>query len=233
MIVVWWCNTGRIDKGRVRCSNHALFCSTCKRPLVLFPTKALIFGGIGYGYVPMNDVWRFTMSTETWELLEVVEDSNKKEKSDNPNDYEEPTVPPGRWMHTASSVEGKTGTELYVFGGCSSAFAPLDDLWKFEGTFGSSCCCFFGSLYCVFLSPTFSSSIFLLLFLAVKTKKWENLLGNKRVIRPEGRWLHSASVLPIDEEKYIFAIVIFGGSVNNQPMVRKNSACFLFVHLGN
>ena len=87
-------------------------------------------------------------------------------------------------MHTASSVEGKTGTELYVFGGCSSAFAPLDDLWKFE----------------------------------VKTKKWENLLGNKRVIRPEGRWLHSASVLPIDEEKYIFAIVIFGGSVNNQPM---------------
>ena len=109
----------------------------------------------------MNDVWRFTMSTETWELLEVVEDSNKKEKSDNPNDYEEPTVPPGRWMHTASSVEGKTGTELYVFGGCSSAFAPLDDLWKFEGTSSSNCGCFFWSLYCVFLTFFFVSLVFI------------------------------------------------------------------------
>jgi hypothetical protein len=141
-------------------------------------TKALIFGGIGYGYVPMNDVWRFTMSTETWELLEVVEDSNKKEKSDNPNDYEEPTVPPGRWMHTASSVEGKTGTELYVFGGCSSAFAPLDDLWKFEGTSNSICGCFW-NLYCVFLSPTF----FLLSFSCVscsKNKEMGKFIGQQK-----------------------------------------------------
>ena len=110
----------------------------------------------------MNDVWRFTMSTETWELLEVVEDSNKKEKSDNPNDYEEPTVPPGRWMHTASSVEGKTGTELYVFGGCSSAFAPLDDLWKFEGTSSSILWLFF--LEFVLRLPNFF--IFSLVFIA-------------------------------------------------------------------
>lgn len=74
------------------------------------------------------------MKTETWELLEVVEDDDTdKNENKNENVYKEPTVPPPRWMHTSSTVEAKAGTEMYVFGGCSSSFAPIDDLWKFSG----------------------------------------------------------------------------------------------------
>jgi hypothetical protein len=145
--------------------------------------NALVFGGIGYGYVPYNDVWRFVMKTETWELLEIIKDKEEKE-DDTSREFKEPTVPPPRWMHTAASVKGKQGTEMYVFGGCSGTFAPMDDLWRFD----------------------------------VKGKKWENMMGNRRMLRPSGRWLHSASVLPIDEQNGEYGVVVYGGGVNNQPM---------------
>ena len=142
----------------------------------------IIFGGIGYGYVPYNDVWRYVVQTEMWERIETIDE--KEEKESGSTEYKEPTRPPARWMHTAASVDGTKGTEMYIFGGCSSTFAPMDDLWK----------------------------------LNVVEKKWENMMGNRRMIRPAGRWLHSASVLPIDDQNNIYAIVIYGGGINNQPM---------------
>ena len=156
----------------------------------------LIFGGIGYGYVPYNDVWRFIMKTEIWEMLEIKEDddaagaagasssSSSSKDSTTTNNYVAPTIPPPRWMHSASTFTGEKGTEMYIFGGCSKDFVPMDDLWKLD----------------------------------VTSKKWMNLMGEKRALRPSGRWLHSSSILPIDEQNGIYAVVVYGGGVNNQPM---------------
>lgn len=52
-----------------------------------------IHGGMGYGYVPFEDTWTFEMSTATWTQVAVVENVEKE------------WVPPGRWMHSAVTID--------------------------------------------------------------------------------------------------------------------------------
>lgn len=74
----------------------------------------MVFGGVSYSYEPLGDMWKFSLSgtTGTWTKVEVD------------------TAPPPRWMHTMMA----TGPDsVLVFGGCSSGFAPLNDLWSLSG----------------------------------------------------------------------------------------------------
>jgi hypothetical protein len=58
-----------------------------------------IHGGMGYGYVPYDDTWSFDMSTATWMQVAVVKNVEKE------------WVPPGRWMHSAVTID----KVMYVF----------------------------------------------------------------------------------------------------------------------
>lgn len=74
----------------------------------------LVFGGVSYSYEPLGDLWKLELSGEsgTWTEVEV-------EKGPAP-----------RWMHSMVA----TGPDAaLVFGGCSSGFAPLNDLWSLSG----------------------------------------------------------------------------------------------------
>lgn len=74
-----------------------------------------IFGGMGYGYTPLNDVWMLSVQTGEWKALTTGAVDEKR--------------PPARWMHSAVTIEQK----MYVFGGCSETFAAMEDTWVFDG----------------------------------------------------------------------------------------------------
>lgn len=73
-----------------------------------------VFGGINLTFVPNSDMWKYDIGKKTWE--HVVPSGE--------------LVPPARWMHTMVGTKG--GTELVIFGGCSSVSGPLDDTWLYS-----------------------------------------------------------------------------------------------------
>lgn len=83
------------------------------------PTTMLVFGGVSYGYQPFNDVWSYSTVTNTWEEL-------------SPNQPFKAPVP--RWMTSCAAVQAAMDApaQLYVFGGVSQEYVPLNDLMKFD-----------------------------------------------------------------------------------------------------
>lgn len=76
----------------------------------------VVFGGISYGHLPFNDLWIYGAETNTWELIRP-----------------EGTAPPPRWLHTAVSKSDGFGTEkMFVFGGVTRNWVPLDDLYIYD-----------------------------------------------------------------------------------------------------
>jgi hypothetical protein len=96
--------------------------------------SALVFGGISYGYTPFNDLWQFSVTTGNWEAIEPIDGAGAALAMLSGKDEEkkEPPKPPGRWMHSAVVIDGVLGKAMFVFGGCSESFAPLNDLWRFD-----------------------------------------------------------------------------------------------------
>ena len=74
-----------------------------------------IFGGMGYSYAPLDDVWTLNVQTGQWRAL--TKGTVEEER------------PPARWMHSAVAIDGK----MYIFGGCSASFAAMEDTWVFDG----------------------------------------------------------------------------------------------------
>ena len=134
------------------------------------PTGVIVFGGISYGYVPFNDLWYFSAATENWEKIDPVDGNSviSSAFSNTKTEKKEPAKPPGRWMHTAIVLDGALGKAMFVFGGCSEEFAPLNDLWRFD----------------------VKTKVWLQL--ANKGPKFHDTVN-----RPAGRWLHSSVVLDL------------------------------------
>ena len=122
-----------------------------KEPAKGFPS-ALIFGGISFEYTPFDDLYQLTLDkmckTSSWKKL-------SNEAKPDPDHGK----PPGRWMHAAvaAEVSAKTGSirkklarrrrlngmapkkgkgekewRMYIHGGCSKDYTPLDDLWYYQ-----------------------------------------------------------------------------------------------------
>lgn len=75
-----------------------------------------VFGGISYGHIPFNDLWSYNTRTNQWAL-------------EKPNGV----PPPPRWLHTASEFQDSKGNwKIFVFGGVTRNWVPLDDLYVFD-----------------------------------------------------------------------------------------------------
>jgi hypothetical protein len=75
-----------------------------------------VFGGISYGHMPFNDLWMYDGSKNQWTLVKA---------NGQP--------PPPRWLHAATVFRDDAGNEkMYVFGGITRNWIPLDDLWVLD-----------------------------------------------------------------------------------------------------
>ena len=68
-----------------------------------------IFGGIGYGYTPLDDVWTFDVQSGEWKAMTTGAVDKKR--------------PPARWLHSSVTIDNK----MYIFGGCSENYAAMQD----------------------------------------------------------------------------------------------------------
>jgi N-acetylneuraminic acid mutarotase len=84
--------------------------------VVLKSSEMYVFGGISYGQLPFNDLWKYEATKNLWTLLKPTG----------------PTPPP-RWMHTAVRWETPQNTEkMIIFGGVTRQWIPLDDTWVYD-----------------------------------------------------------------------------------------------------
>lgn len=81
-----------------------------------------VFGGISYGHVPFNDMFRYDITVNQWAMV--------KAKGE---------LPPPRWLHTAVSyrevgaADDASATEkMFVFGGVTRNWIPMNDLYVFD-----------------------------------------------------------------------------------------------------
>eukprot|EP01006_Ploeotia_vitrea_P012988 TRINITY_DN34174_c0_g1_i1.p1 TRINITY_DN34174_c0_g1~~TRINITY_DN34174_c0_g1_i1.p1 ORF type:complete len:860 (+),score=426.88 TRINITY_DN34174_c0_g1_i1:153-2582(+) len=75
-----------------------------------------VFGGISYGHIPFNDVWVYDATKNIWQRVET-----------------QGAQPPPRWLHTSVGHMDSTGVQrMYVYGGCTRNWVPLDDLYILE-----------------------------------------------------------------------------------------------------
>jgi len=76
-------------------------------------TSMIVFGGISYAYAPFDDVWTYVSASNKW-----VRNQPEGQK------------PAPRWMHSAALHTAKSGQRsMYVFGGITHQYVPLNDLW--------------------------------------------------------------------------------------------------------
>ena len=121
-----------------------------------------------------NDLWQFTISTNTWELLPS------------------PTSPAPRWGSTLSYVNEK----LYLFGGDDVRQSDYYNLCIYHLR---SCFNFHFSKIKLMI---FYFILFLFLFKFSEEKRWE-LVVNQTGIAPQPRLHHTATVIPIPSGKGI------------------------------
>lgn len=85
---------------------------------VVIREKMVVFGGVSYNNIILGDVWVFDPEEKSW--VEANPDTKAEGAA--------PILP--REGHTA--IVGKTGTDMYVFGGVSYGFMPFNDLWVYN-----------------------------------------------------------------------------------------------------
>jgi N-acetylneuraminic acid mutarotase len=74
----------------------------------------IVFGGISYAYSPFDDVWTYLSAENRWERNKI-----------------QGSKPAPRWMHTAVLHTASGGKRsMWVFGGMTHQYVPLNDLWK-------------------------------------------------------------------------------------------------------
>jgi len=79
-------------------------------------TEMWVFGGISYGHIPFNDLWMYDSAKDQWSVQKPLG-----------------TLPPPRWLHTADVwVDSNNVPRMYIFGGVTKNFIPLDDLWYLD-----------------------------------------------------------------------------------------------------
>mmetsp|Transcript_65837 Transcript_65837/g.208368 ORF Transcript_65837/g.208368 Transcript_65837/m.208368 type:complete len:233 (+) Transcript_65837:48-746(+) len=79
----------------------------------------LMFGGLGTGGSPRNDLWLFNITTDAWEKL--IADSSEDE-------FNSQGSPTPRVGHTAAVL----GPRMYVFGGFNGDLGNFNDVWFYE-----------------------------------------------------------------------------------------------------
>jgi hypothetical protein len=110
--------------------------------------SALIFGGISFEYKPFDDLYQVTLDKSG-------KSANWKKVSEDAKPDPDHGTPPGRWMHAAVAAEVSAATgslkktqarrrrlngmapakkewRMYIHGGCSKDYTPLDDLWYYQ-----------------------------------------------------------------------------------------------------
>jgi len=85
---------------------------------VVIREKMVVFGGVSYNNIILGDVWVFDPEAKSW--VEANPDTKAEGAA--------PILP--REGHTA--IVGKTGTDMYIFGGVSYGFMPFNDLWVYN-----------------------------------------------------------------------------------------------------
>lgn len=76
-------------------------------------TEMIVFGGVSYGFIPFNDLWIYSALQNVWTEVQVTGEK-----------------PPVRWMHT--SCYYKTTNDILIFGGLTTHYVPLNDLWTMD-----------------------------------------------------------------------------------------------------
>lgn len=71
----------------------------------------LVFGGVSYGFLPFNDLWKYSAVENAWVRVRTPKGQ---------------TPPMQRWLHTA--VYHATRDEMVVFGGITAHYVPLNDV---------------------------------------------------------------------------------------------------------
>lgn len=75
-----------------------------------------VFGGISYGHVPFNDLFKYDVNRNQWLMVKA-----------------KGALPPPRWLHSAVTYRDAANTEkMFVFGGVTRNWVPLDDLYIFD-----------------------------------------------------------------------------------------------------
>lgn len=77
----------------------------------------LVFGGVSYGFLPFNDLWKYSAVDNTWVRL-------------SSGSGEDQNAPMQRWLHTA--VLHKNTNSMIVFGGLTAHYVPLNDVQIYD-----------------------------------------------------------------------------------------------------
>lgn len=90
-------------------------------------TSMWIYGGVSYGYLPFGDIWRYDIGVNAWTLLHDGIDGTLGPEP----------VPVARWLTSMAHIpdkddEGQTHAMLYVFGGVTRDYIPVNDLFSFD-----------------------------------------------------------------------------------------------------
>jgi len=72
-----------------------------------------VFGGISYGFLPFNDLWKYSAVLNRWDRLSA-------------GSSEHPDAPMQRWLHTA--IHHPASDSMVVFGGVTAHYVPLNDV---------------------------------------------------------------------------------------------------------
>eukprot|EP00026_Physarum_polycephalum_P007931 Phypoly_transcript_08003.p1 GENE.Phypoly_transcript_08003~~Phypoly_transcript_08003.p1 ORF type:complete len:508 (+),score=102.00 Phypoly_transcript_08003:88-1524(+) len=82
---------------------------------VLSKGKMYIFGGYDNSALTCNDLFAFTLETNTWEKIQA-----------------QGAIPPSRFMHTAVLHDKIFGKSMYIFGGQGDSAALYNDAYQFD-----------------------------------------------------------------------------------------------------
>jgi N-acetylneuraminic acid mutarotase len=86
------------------------------------------YGGFNFDWQPMNDLWRYTIASNTWTWIKGSATSNQAPSYGTNGIGATTNTPGGRWYSNAWS---DAGNNLYLFGGGGGNSNYYNDLWKY------------------------------------------------------------------------------------------------------